>query len=183
MACDFLTLGRNVPCKNAVGGINKIFFVDYGDLGTLTLDADDQLTAITGTDITAYEYIVKGPNSLEQTINSSRENGTTFFEQTLNITLTKMTKEDNKQLKLMAYNRPQIFVQDRNGNTFLCGADYGCEVTGGTAVTGAEMGDLNGYTLTFAATEQLMALFVKGATMADPFGDLIGITPLAGTNS
>jgi hypothetical protein len=53
----------------------------------------------------------------------------------------------------------------------------------GTAVTGAEMGDLNGYTLTFTATEQLMALFVKGATTADPFGDLTGITPVVGTNS
>lgn len=182
MACD-LTLGRKVPCKDVVGGINKIFFVNYGALGNLTISADDELTAISGSSVSAYEYIVKGPNSLEQTINSSRENGTTFFTQTLNITLTKMTKEDNKQLKLMAYGRPQIFVQDRNGNTFLCGANYGCEVTGGTAVTGGEMGDLNGYTLTFAATEQLMALFVDGATTADPFGELVGITPVPGTNS
>lgn len=182
MACD-LTLGRKVPCKDVVGGINKIYFVDFGDLGTLTLDGDDQLTTISGTNVSAYEYIVKGANSLEQTITSSRENGTTFFSQTLNITLTKMTKEDNKQLKMMAYMRPQIFAQDRNGNTFLCGANFGCEVTGGTAVTGAEMGDLNGYTLTFTAAEQLMALFVKGATTADPFGDLTGITPVVGTNS
>ena len=157
--------------------------MNYGALGTLTIDSDDELTAISGTGVSAFEYVVKGANSLEQTINSSRENGTTFFTQTLSITLTKMTKEDNKQLKLMAYGRPHIFVEDRNGNTFLCGANYGCEVTGGTAVTGAEMGDLNGYTLTFEATEQLMALFVSGATTADPFGDLTGITPVAGTNS
>jgi hypothetical protein len=182
MACD-LTLGRLVPCKDVVGGINRIYFVNYGALGTLTIDSDDELTAISETGVSAFEYVVKGANSLEQTINSSRENGTTFFTQTLSITLTKMTKEDNKQLKLMAYGRPHIFVQDRNGNTFLCGANYGCEVTGGTAVTGAEMGDLNGYTLTFEATEQLMALFVSGAATADPFGDVTGITPVVGTNS
>ena len=31
MACD-LTLGRKEPCKDVVGGIKNIYFVDFGDL-------------------------------------------------------------------------------------------------------------------------------------------------------
>lgn len=181
MACD-LTLGRAVPCKDVVGGIDYVWFVNFGDLGALTFDADDQLTAIAGT-ATAYQYDVKGPNSLEETFTVSRDNGTTFFSQALNLTLPKLSKEDNKQLKLMAYGRPHVFVGDRNGNTRLVGALRGCEVTGGTAVTGAAMGDLNGYTLVLTGEEPELANFVKGATAADPFGDLVGITIVQGTNS
>tara|TARA_R110000823_G_scaffold149129_2_gene279818 strand:- start:799 stop:1350 length:552 start_codon:yes stop_codon:yes gene_type:complete len=183
MACD-LTQGRKVPCKDVVGGINRVWFVDFGDLGTLTIGADDELTNATGT-FSAYEYDVKGANSLEQNFNVSRENGTTFFEQVLNLTLTKLSKEDNKELKLIAYGRPHIFVEDYNGNVFLVGADHGAEVTGGTAVTGSSMGDLSGYTLSLTGSEKLMANFVDGATAADPFAGLASATAtiVVGTNS
>ena len=103
---------------------------------------------------------------------SSRENGTTFFEQTLTLQFTKMTKEDNKQIKLMAYGRPRVFVEDYNGNAFLVGKQHGSEVTGGTIVTGTAMGDLNGYTLTLSAQEVLPANFVDGAVAGDPFDGL-----------
>ena len=35
MACD-LTAGRKVPCKDVIGGIVRAWFVDFGDLGTVT---------------------------------------------------------------------------------------------------------------------------------------------------
>ena len=31
MACDFITSGRAEPCKDSVGGINAVYFVDFGD--------------------------------------------------------------------------------------------------------------------------------------------------------
>jgi hypothetical protein len=179
MACD-LSSGRLKPCKDAVGGIKKIHFVDFGDLGTVTLGSDDELTDSTGT-FTYYTYDVKGNSSLEQNITSSTENGTTFFEQVLNITLHKLTKEDNKELKVMAYGRPHVFVEDFKGNVMVVGLDNGAEVTGGTAVTGTAMGDLNGYTLTLTASEIYMANFVDGATSADPFAGLASATATAGT--
>ena len=36
MACD-LTGGRKKPCKDAVGGVVKVHFVDFGDLGTVAI--------------------------------------------------------------------------------------------------------------------------------------------------
>ena len=166
--CD-LTLGRLEPCKSNVGGIDKIYFVNFGDMGTVTTGSDDDITDITGS-FSAYEYEVKSSaTNFEQTINSSRDNGTTFFTQTINITLKNLTKEMNKQLKLMAYGRPHVVVWDRNGNAFLAGLNRGCEVTGGSVVTGGAMGDLSGYTITLTAEEELPAQFIDGATEADPF--------------
>ena len=193
MACD-LTLGRKEPCKDVVGGIKNVYFVDFGDLGTVTL-TNDEITNITGLNqdgnLTAFKYELKGNSSFEQTITSSRETGTTFFEQTLTLTLKKLSKEDNKELKLLAYGRPHCAVEDYNGNVFMMGLENGADVTGGTVVTGAAMGDLSGYTLTLAAQETAPANFMDSDTKDVDFpfsvADYAGldgtVTITLGTNS
>ena len=173
MAC-ILTLGRKEPCKDSVGGIKNVYFVDFGGLGTVSFDSTDTdvIDDLTGTTIggtanslTAYKYEVKGNSSLEQTVTASRENGTVFYEQTLNLTLHKLTKEDNKELRLMAYGRPHICVEDYNGNLMMMGLENGADVSGGTIVTGAAMGDMSGYTLTFSGTEKKPASFMEVAQL------------------
>jgi hypothetical protein len=182
MACD-LTKGRKEPCKDVVGGLKAVYFTDFGDYGTVT-QTDDEITDMDGT-FTAYKYELKGNSSFEQTITSSRENGTTFFEQTLNLTLKKLSKEDNKELKLLAYGRPHVAVEDYNGNVFVMGLEHGAEVTGGTISTGAAMGDLSGYTLTLSAQELKPANFVDSPIAADPFDGMASatVTVTEGTNS
>jgi hypothetical protein len=182
MACD-LTKGRKVPCKDVIGGIVRAWFVDFGDLGTIT-KTDDEITDLSGT-FTCFQYDLKGTNSLEQAVTSSRENGTTFFEETLTLTLPKLSKEDNKELKLMAYGRPHVAVEDRNGNFMLCGLQHGMEVTGGSIATGTAFGDLSGYSLTLGASELEPANFIAGGTAADPFAGMSSatVTVTVGTNS
>jgi hypothetical protein len=188
MACG-LNLGRKEPCKDVVGGIKNVYFVDFGGLGTVT--EDDDITNMTGVsgDLDAFKYEVKGNSSFETNITASRENGTTFFEQTLNLTLHKLTKEDNKELKLLAYGRPHVVVEDYNGNCMLMGLEHGADVSGGTIVTGAAMGDLSGYTLTLTAMERKPANFMTvDITSGDfPFSEFTGlsgtITIAEGTNS
>jgi hypothetical protein len=173
MACD-LTGGRAKPCKDAVGGIRKIHFVDFADLGDITL-TDDEVTDMDGT-FDYHTYDVKGNSSLETNIQTSLENGTTFFESVVNLTLHKLTKEDNKELKLMAFGRPHVFVETFDGSLLLVGREHGAEVTGGTMVTGTAMGDLQGYTLTLTANEVTPPNFVSGATAADPFAGMSSAT-------
>ena len=181
MACT-LTSGRAVPCKDQVGGLKNVYFVYFGNLGTVT-EIDDEITNMTGdssNNLTAYKYELKGNSSFEQTFTASRENGTVFFEQTLNLTLTKLSKEDNKELKLLAYGRPHIAVEDYNGNVFMMGQVHGADVSGGTVVTGAAMGDLSGYTLTFSAQETKPANFMDVnadiTTAGYPFSEFAGLT-------
>ena len=191
MACG-LNLGRKEPCKDVVGGIKNVYFVDFGDLGTVT--EDDEITNMTGdssNNLTAFKYEVKGNSSFETNITASRENGTTFFEQTLNLTLHKLSKEDNKELKLLAFGRPHVVVEDYNGNCMMMGLEHGADVSGGTIVTGSAMGDLSGYTLTLAAMERKPANFMSVnasiAAVGYPFSEFAGIsgtiTITSGTNS
>ena len=182
MACD-LTRGRKEPCKDVVGGLRAVYFTDFGGFGTVT-QTDDEITDMDGT-FTAYKYELKGNSSFEQAVTSSRENGTTFFDQTLNITFKKLSKEDNKEIKLLAYGRPHVTVEDYNGNVFVMGLEHGAEVTGGSIATGAAMGDLSGYTLTFNAQELKPANFVASPTAADPYDGMTNatVTVTEGTNA
>ena len=173
MACS-VTNGRVLPCKSSVGGLKSVFFAPYSSVtaalsptsGTITLDAAE----------TFYKYEIKGNSSLETAINSSRENGTTFYETTLNLTLTFLDVATQEQIKLLAHGRPQIVVEDYNGNFFLVGKDHGCEVTGGSIATGAAMGDLSGFTLSLVAQETDPPFFCASGP-ADDSGTPINPTP------
>jgi len=167
MACT-LTKGRNEPCKDVVGGITAVYFTDFGDLGAITYDVTDTdvIDSFGGTP-TWFKFEVKGNSSFEQAVTSSRDNGTTFFEQTLNLNFKKLSKQTHNELKLLAYARPHVIVEDNNGNKFLMGLEYGAEVSGGSIATGAAMGDMSGYTLTFTAQEKIPANFVDATIAAD----------------
>ena len=103
MACT-LTTGRKLPCKSAFGGIKKVLFADFGNIGDITVGATGE-TTFDGT-LTWFEYDVKGNSSLETTVTSSRENGTTFYTQTLNLTLTYLDAETQQELQKLAVARP-----------------------------------------------------------------------------
>lgn len=173
MACD-LTKGRALPCRDSVGGLKAVYFVDFADFVS-TMSATDEVTDMTGT-FNAYKYELKGSSSVEQTLNASRENGTVFFDQVVNLTLPQMSKEDNNEIKLLAYGRPYIVVEDYNGNAYLVGREHGADVTGGTVASGAAMGDMSGYTLSFSAMEKTAANFIAGATDGNPFAGMAAAT-------
>lgn len=164
MAC-LLTTGRALGCKKSVGGLKAVYFADYGTLGTVTETAGE-ITAITGTP-DFFKYDIKGNSSLETTINSSRENGTTFYTQTLNLTLPVLDKATQEEIKLLSSSRPHVAIEDYNGNFFLVGLEHGAEVTGGTIVSGAAMGDLSGFTLTLEGQEVAPAPFVTSTVITD----------------
>ncbi len=162
MACS-LTTGRKVPCKSAVGGIQTIYFADYGTLGAPIIVAGE-VTDLPGNP-TWFQFDVKGASSLETAINSSRENGTTFYESTLTMALTFQDKATQEELKLIAHARPHVVIEDYNGNYFVVGLEHGAEVTGGTISTGAAMGDLSGYNLTIVAQETAPPYYAAGSSI------------------
>jgi hypothetical protein len=164
MACT-LTSGRQLPCKSAFGGIKRVYFADFGGIGSVTVDGTTgEATIIDATTPSVwFDYPVKGNSSLETTVTSSRENGTTFYTQTLNLTLTFLDAKTQRELQILAISRPNIVVEDYYGNNFLLGTSNGMECTGGTIVTGAAAGDLSGFTLTFEGMEEVAPFFLAAA--------------------
>jgi|TARA_R110002167_G_scaffold106627_6_gene273340 hypothetical protein len=177
MAC-LLTTGRGIPCKSAFGGIKTIWFADFGGLTGVTVDATSKLvTAVAGTVAGWTKWSVKGNSSLETTVTSSRENGTTFYTQTLNATFTYLDAKTQAELQIVATARPYVAVEDYYGNVFLCGFENGMELTGGTVVSGAAAGDLSGFTIVMEGMEELAPYFLNSASLLTPIdADIIDPT-------
>jgi hypothetical protein len=179
MACN-LSAGRNEPCKESIGGLAGVYFINYASGGfTVSGSLDGStgalpyVTALPASS-SVYYYELKGTSAYTETVNTSRENGTTFFSQELTLNLKKLTNEMTTQLKLMAWGRPQIIVWTQNGDAFLGGFKEGADLTGGTIQTGGAMGDLYGYSATFTGMEQFPAIWISGSntTTAIPTGVL-----------
>ena len=184
MSCD-LANGRLEVCKDAIGGIDAVYFVNFNDYTGITYDGvnTDVIDSVAGVS-SLYKYELKGTNSFEQVVNSSRENGTTFVEQTLTMTLKKQDATTHKSVKLLAYGRPHIVVRNRNNQFFLMGLEHGSELTTANVSNGTAMGDLNGYTLTFVATETLLANLLdctNEAGLAGGAGDVFGTATILTT--
>ena len=164
MSCD-ISRGRLEPCKDSVGGLNAVYFINKGGISAGYDVSDTDVIDDLGSP-TAYKFDIKGGSTYTENITSSRENGTTTFEQVLELQLTKLTKEDHKTVKLLAYGSPHVLIEDNNGNVFVAGLEHGLDVSGGTIVSGAAMGDMSGYTLTFSGMEKAPANFVKDGDLA-----------------
>lgn len=164
MACD-ISLGRAVKCKDSVGGLKAVYFINWGDATTVTYSAtagqEDVITALGGTPV-GYKYELKGASTFDQTVTSSRENGTTFVDQKLSLEIKKLTIADHKQLKLLSYGRPQIIVEDNNGNFFMAGLTRGMDLTTAAINSGAQLGDSVGYKIEFQGMEPKPANFIIG---------------------
>tara|TARA_R110001583_G_scaffold195086_1_gene368995 strand:- start:99 stop:698 length:600 start_codon:yes stop_codon:yes gene_type:complete len=196
MACN-VSMGRAVDCKNGIGGLKAIYIakgyssnvLQKATIGTdteMTIADWENWTSGDGTNYEVFKYaLVQNLSSMTVNINSDNANGTTFFNQTLSITLQQIDHDMTNELRLIAYARPQIFVQDSMDKVYLLGVENGCHVTGGTVVTGTAMGDMQGYTIEWGAEEvnALIQLPIAADSTATDFpfsglpaGDITALT-------
>jgi hypothetical protein len=135
--------------------------VNHNDAGAYTIDADGELDDL-GSPSSAYKYELNPQGSdFDEAITVSEENGTVFYEQTLNLALPNLSKTALRDLKILAQGRFQVF-----GDLYLAGAYNGMTVTGGNVGRGKAYGDMSGYNLTLMGREQRAALSVVPSTDA-----------------
>tara|TARA_R100001377_G_scaffold4680_1_gene2667 strand:+ start:12034 stop:12585 length:552 start_codon:yes stop_codon:yes gene_type:complete len=173
MSCD-INLGRLEPCKDSVGGITAIYFINYtqGLLDTATYDPTTEVITGFASPLTLYKYQLKGANSFEETNENSRENGTSFFTQVGTIVLKKQDPQTRKEMKILSWGRPQVVVEFYNtgladdARYVLAGLENGCE-TAPSPTSGSAMGDLNGYNVVFTGSERTPASFLDPLIIND----------------
>ena len=181
MACE-LTTGRQLDCRDTVGGVKAVYFVQHADAGingqnggagiepaSGTITDIDLSGSGTGQELFKYE-LVRGTASFTETITGSTENGTVFFDQSVNIKLHKLSVTDRNEIKLLSQNRLIIFVELNQINSsgkrviVALGLENGLQLNTGTNVSGAALGDMAGSDLTFSGQESYPASIVADYT-------------------
>lgn len=176
MSCE-ISSGRSTSCKDATGGIKGIYIHNYDEWyfnTNTTINGDNEVTAISGygdgttqsTFDVYYHQLRREMASLDINVTSDPTTGTTFFEQVLTVDFIKLTNTDANVLRLLAYGRPQIVVEDNQGNLLLLGGKNGMDVTSGTISTGQAMGDKNGMQIVFTGRESVAFYDMVGSGTA-----------------
>ena len=156
---------RDRTCRDTVGGIKAIYFVQYDEITSFTEGTGAEAGSLDTFNIGSndiYKYTLKrGTASCTETLTGSSESGTVFYTPSVNIKLHKLTKEDQNQIKLLASNRLVIFLElnevltANSHNVLLAlGLENGMELNAGTNVTGSDFGSMNGYDWTFDGMER-----------------------------
>ena len=171
MACD-ITSGFELACRDNVGGIKNIYILS-GSVSSVAGESNGLLTGITGSGVFYKFELTRQTGDYTETITPSLENGTVFYDQTINAPFHKLQSATRNQVKVLAQNPDlKIIVETNNGEDdsvgkfFYAGQRNGMTLSGGTGASGTAFGDLNGYSLTFNGQEPFPACEVSGSNLS-----------------
>lgn len=163
MACA-LTSGRTEPCKDSVGGIKAVYFMDYIE-DAFTVSAGEA-TGINVSITDVYKYDLRSNNNqLSESMPSDRNTGVTLNTQTLELRLKKQDAATSAQILLMAKARPIAVVEGYDGLYKAVGHTDGLDLTGTNVQSGGGKSDFNGYDLTFTGEELMLAPILDSTTV------------------
>lgn len=153
-----LTQDYNLDCRDSVGGMKEVYFMELGNLSSFT-EASGVVTALTkASGKKFYKYqLVKQTSSFEDTFTVNEEAGTSYSAQKLTIVLNKMQANTRNEIQLLGKNLLVAVAVDRNGKGFILGATNGLVMKSAKGASGTKMGDRNGYDIEFDGAEPNMA--------------------------
>jgi hypothetical protein len=166
MACLSIINGREIDCKDSVGGVLELYVTEADNINSITASSGI-ITAISMKSGKKFFTLKMERNNaqFEQGIVGSQENGTLFHEQTVTFNYKKMTAALRNHVLTLALNRCVFIVKDGNGLIQFLGKDNGLDVGDSTATTGRALGDMNGYNLTFTGQEKDPAYFLDQSVL------------------
>ena len=167
MSC-VLTSGYTLGCRDNVGGIQEVYIGEYnGSLLQYTLDQNQVIGTFSGTFSSFYTFQQEiEVGSFTENGVYSTENGTAFYEQTLEITLHKMESAIRNQILVLGQGKWRILILDQRGKYWLMGFQNPVRVSAATPGLGKAYGDLNGAVITFLGKEPEPAYEVSASAAA-----------------
>lgn len=167
MECDLLTGGIAKGCDNNIGGIQKLYLANFGDVLSETV-SDGNVTAISmASGAVFYEFAFnKNTSSFTETTSNDQVNGTTINTQTINLVIARRDTNKRNNIALLTRSLTKGIVLDQNGIYWLVGFQNGLDVTEVADTTGVAKADLNGYTITLIGEEPVKAYTVDSSIIA-----------------
>lgn len=156
MACDAI-LGIDKDCLNNIGGIQSVYIADREDITDVT-ETTGEVTAITMESTTQFNkfHFTKNSSSATETLEVDVTNGSTVYNQEVNIMIPRREVSKRNAIALLAAGQRDltIIVVDNNGEAWLFGYnkdfEQGLVLTSDDGGTGAGKTDMNGYNLVFS---------------------------------
>ena len=164
MAC-LLTTGYSLGCRDNIGGVAEVYIGEWnGTEMTYVLGVDNIIGTFSGATVSFYTFQQEIETaSYTENGQFSIENGTSFYEQTLTITLHKLDAALRNKILLLGQGKWRIINKDQRGADLLMGYQNPVRVSASTPGVGKAYGDLNGSVVTFMTKEPTPAYLVESA--------------------
>ena len=177
--CD-ITSGFTLGCRDNSGGIKNLYILS-GSITTVDTVSEGLISGITGSGEFFQFELFRQTSDFSEAISATPENGTVFYEQTVNAVFFKLQSSTRNQVRVLAKNPDlKVIVETNNGSVdgvgkyWLLGQENGMQLLSGTGATGTAFGDLNGYSLTFTGQEPEPASEISGSLAGVMSGITVG---------
>lgn len=171
-----------LDCNEGVGGVKNVYFANWEFFASgVTLDLNgiiDGLPGVAGS-VDVFQYQPnRNTGALTVVPTANLENGTLYYDQTVELTLGKLTNAKKQELEQMSKAKLIVFVQLYDNQIVCVGRTDGAFLTTGSYQSGKAKGDLNGYQITVNAQEPNQPDFLEEYFPVNdvPFANFAGIT-------
>ena len=167
--CPASFQGYPKPCRDVQGGVKKFWMIPHSDISSFT-EASGVCTAITlaaNARFILYEQGFQNASATEAP-QTNRQNGTTSWEETINMVFHKRNAAVSYDIRSMAQQDVVIVCQEEQivsgaRVNFIYGLNNGLGLAPSESMTGVNQIDMNGYNLVFTGAEPYGALTISQA--------------------
>ena len=151
MACTYSFGGNLLDCKESAGGVKEIYIIDRAFVTAYTVNVTTKvIDTITLSGVNKFKtyQLRRQVASMNTTVTTSDTAGTTFYSTDVTFTIPKMSAAKRLELLALAVGNMAVIVRDNNNTYWALGLENPVTLTAGSAGTGTNFGDANGYTYT-----------------------------------
>jgi hypothetical protein len=163
MSCSYSFTGQLLDCKDSAGGVKEVYIIDNGYVTGYTFSGNTEvISAIyltAGQTFKTYQ-LRKQVASLNTTVTTNDQAGTTFYQTDLVFSIPRLNASKRLELKALSVGNMSVIVRDNNDDYW--GLGFGSVVTlnAGSANTGINFGDANGYQYTLQQIDKIPPFFI-----------------------
>lgn len=165
MSC-IINSGYALGCRDNIAGVKEVYIRTFSGTTTYTYDTNGEITGSTAPVASASTYyrVAQRAETASFTPGEGQhnlENGTNFWNQTLELSFTKYQSSVRNLVYSLALAEVEIIVLTQNDQYLLVGENNGANLTASNLGVGKAFGDLNGGVVTFVAKEPKPAVVVS----------------------
>lgn len=166
MACNIIE-GYTLDCKQGAAGIDTLYFAQLENVSSTTASSGvtTAITMVSGKKFYTYQARPETADfKMSGKINN--ENGTDFYESTIDLVFYKMTAKNRNIIDLLKQNRLVAlvkFIDSTNTGVVLVGEYRGGDITAIEGGSGKAMGEMNGYKVSIHFKEPFQPTIFTGS--------------------
>lgn len=146
---------------NSSGGVSKFFIADFAEVKTTIVEGVASFKTAAGEAITAENmpfvpfYVTKRSSNITSTWTGTPATGQGIEQQVATMIFAKQETSKRTELNAMKHQELVVIGLDFNGDWQVLGSQQGGDLVTNVTTTGTAGADLNGYTATVTADENV----------------------------